>query len=81
MIETGQITAFFGWCALLNMALLVITTLLVCRFQARIAAYHSRLFALDEAQVKQQYFQYLSHYKIVTVTFFLVPYLALKIMA
>ncbi len=35
---------------------------------------------MDERELNTKYFDFLSHYKIVTLVFIFVPYIALKIM-
>ena len=77
-IET--LTAFFGWCTVLNIALLTASTCMLVLAGKPIAAFHSTLMGVDEAALPAAYIQYLAQYKIVTLTLNLVPYVALKIM-
>ncbi len=81
MADLDKVTEFFGWCVVLNMALLVLTTLVIVLCRKCVVAYHARLFGIEEARLNRIYLKFLGHYKLITVTLFLVPYLALKIMA
>lgn len=77
-IET--ITTFLGWCSLVNLGLLMLSSLAVILMREQIAPIHVRLFAMSKDDVLRGYFQYLAHYKIAIIVFNIVPYLALKIM-
>jgi hypothetical protein len=73
------LVAFFGWLTALNLALLVITSLLLISFRDRFAALHASLFGLEIETVKAAYFSYLATYKILIFIFCLMPYLALRL--
>ncbi len=74
-------TEFFGWCTVMHLGLLAISTVSMILGRRPAVRLHARLFDLDEATLSQAYFRYLANYKIATIVFSLVPYLALKIMA
>ena len=76
-IET--MTAFFGWCTVINFGILLASTISLLAFGSFAIRIHSRMFGMDGASLKQAYFQYLAQYKIVTIVLNLVPYLAMKI--
>ena len=78
MIET--LTEFFGWSAVINIALLLLSTVAITLGGEAATKTHQRLFGLDEQSVKQAYFRYLSQFKILTIVFSIVPYIALKMM-
>ncbi|OEY67927.1 hypothetical protein BG841_05310 [Marinobacter sp. X15-166B] len=80
MITLPQLTEVLGWASLINLAYLLLATVTVVFMRESLAAVHSRLFAIDRAQLPAAYFRYLGHYKIVTLVFMVAPYLALKIM-
>jgi len=75
-----MLTTFFGWCTVINFAILTISTVLLVCCGKWISGVHAKLMRLDEAALAPAYFQYLAQYKTVTLTLNLVPYLALKIM-
>ncbi|MCX8953628.1 hypothetical protein OU790_09295 [Ruegeria sp. NA] len=74
------LTTFFGWMAALNIAVLLFTTVMILLLQDWIAGIHGRMFQMDRADVKRAYFRYLANYKILTLIFCIVPWLALKLM-
>ncbi len=74
------LTTFFGWMAALNIAVLLVTTLMVLLMQDWIAGIHGRMFQMEGPDVKRAYFRYLANYKILTLIFCIVPWLSLKLM-
>lgn len=75
------LTDFFGWCALINLGLILLSTLMLVGFKDTIMDWHSRLFDINRATLPNTYFNYLASYKIGVLLFNLVPYLTLKIMS
>lgn len=73
------LTAFFGWMTVLNFAVLLLSTLMVVALQDRIASIHGRMFQMEKAEVRKAYFKYLANYKILTLIFCLMPWIALKL--
>jgi uncharacterized membrane protein len=80
MVTIDAVTAFFGWCSVINLGLLVFTTLVLSVSGNWTAGIHARLFGLNPAELPRMYFQYLANYKIAILVFNLVPYIALKLM-
>jgi hypothetical protein len=78
-MTTDQLTAFFGWAAIINIALLLVSTAALLMLRGPITRIHSRLFGLDAADLGRAYFQYLAQFKIATIVFTIAPYLALRI--
>ncbi|EIC20917.1 DUF6868 family protein [Thiorhodovibrio frisius] len=76
-----QLTAFFGWAAIINIALLLVSAAALLVLRGPITRIHTRLFGLDEKDLGRAYFQYLAQFKIATIVFTITPYLALKIVA
>ena len=73
------LTAILGWAAVINIAILLISTLAVLAMRSTITGIHSRLFGLDEKDLGRAYFQYLAQYKIVILALNIAPYIALRI--
>ena len=71
---------FLGWCAVINMGLLVLSSVLVIALRRTISGIHRKMFGLDEAAVLQAYFRYLANFKLLVIVFNLVPYIACRIM-
>lgn len=74
------LTEFLGWVTLINIGMLTFATLFVVAFRDFTINMHSRMFHLDQQALSRAYFSYLGNYKIIIITFNLVPWLALKIM-
>ena len=81
MLTTETLTEFFGWVSIINIAVLLISSILVVVMRGPIVKIHSRVFGLDQKDLIRAYFQYLAQYKIATIVLSIVPYIALKIMA
>ena len=80
MITIDSVTTFFGWCSVINIALLVASSLLLMVSKEPVAKIHGKLFGVKQKEVQLTYFQYLGNYKIAIIVFNLVPYIALKVM-
>ena len=78
-IET--LTELLGWVSIINIAILLCSTLALISMRGFITKIHSSLFGLDEKDLGGAYFQYLAQYKIAIIVFNIAPYLALKIMS
>ena len=75
-----SLTELLGWASIVNIAILLFSTLLLIAMRGAIANLHSKLFGLDEKDLGRAYFQYLAQYKIAIITLNITPYIALKIM-
>ena len=74
-----MLTAFFGWMALINIAFLTISSLMLMMMKDWVAELHGRLYGVDAAKVKHTIYGWLGAYKILLLIFSLVPYIALRI--
>ena len=84
MFDIEQITAFFGWCSVINIGLLIFTTILLIVLKDFISSVHCRLMGLDLTKDKDKlqglYMNYLAYYKIAIIMLNITPYFALKLM-
>jgi hypothetical protein len=80
MHSLETLVTFLAWCTTINLAILVLTALLLLVVRRPLAGLQARMFGLSEADISRAYFQYLAQYKIVFLVFNLAPYLALRIM-
>jgi hypothetical protein len=78
-MSAETLTALLGWTAIINIAILLISTLAVVSMRGTIIGIHSRLFGLDEKDLGRAYFQYLAQFKIAIIVLNIAPYLALRI--
>jgi len=74
------ITAFLGWCSIINIVMLSLTSIILIVWKGSISTLHSRLFGLSQDNLKMLYIQYLGNYKIAIIILNIVPYFALTIM-
>jgi hypothetical protein len=81
MMTMEELTAFLGWTSVINIAVLLLSTLVLIAMRGGIAKIHSQLFGLDEKDLGRAYFQYLAQYKIAIIVLNIAPYISLKIMA
>jgi len=81
MMTTETLTEFFGWVSVINIAVLLISGILVIVMRGPISKVHSKIFGLDQKDLGRAYFQYLAQYKIAMIVLSIAPYIALKIMA
>ena len=76
-IET--IREFLGWCTVINVGLLMLSSILLIAVRGAASRIHGKMFNLDEKYLSQAYFQFLAQYKIAIIVFNVVPYFALRI--
>lgn len=81
MMTIEQLTTFFGWAALINIGVLLFTTVCLSLTKVFVISVHSRLFDVKPEHLPALYFNYLAGYKTLTLIFCIVPYLSLKLMA
>jgi hypothetical protein len=75
------LTVFLGWCSVINIGVLLVSTLALIAIRGPVSSIHSKLFGVSQSDLAPLYMQYLGNYKIAIIILNIVPYLALKIMA
>lgn len=80
MITISQLTELLGWASVINVGYLLLATIVLMLMRGTVSSIHSKMFHLEKKELNAKYFDFLSHYKIVTLVFMVAPYLALKIM-
>ena len=81
MLELSTLTAFFGWCTIINALILLLTSVSLVLMRSTIAKTHGKIFELPEQELSRAYFQYLANYKIAIIILNLAPYLALRVIS
>lgn len=76
-----SIREFLGWCTLINVGILWLTTAIVAFCPGFLLKLHHKLFGLDESSLRMAYYNYLMYLKIAVIIFNLVPYVVLLIMS
>jgi hypothetical protein len=72
-------TQLLGYCTLINITLLLFTTIACSVLNEQISTLHGKMFNLEPADARSAYFNYLANYKLAILLFNLAPYLALKL--
>ena len=71
---------FFGWCLLLNAALLVFMTLALGFLGAKVARLHGKILRVAPQALPLEFYRFLGAYKLAVLLFNAVPYVALSLM-
>lgn len=79
-MTTIQLTEMLGWLSIINIGILLVSTLALVTLKSKVIAIHSKMFGLPEEQLPALYFKYLANYKVLLTLFILTPYIALKIL-
>lgn len=80
MFEIKTLVTFLGWCSVINIAVLSVSTILLMFIRTPVARIHGKLFGVEPSQLPPLYMNYLGNYKLAILMLNLVPYIALKIM-
>ena len=80
MITISRLTELFGWASVINIAYLLLATLMLIYMKSSVTSIHKKLFDIDGKELNSKYFDFLSTYKIVMLVFIVAPYIALKVM-
>ena len=72
---------FLGWCSVINIGLLFISTIMLIVMRGWIVNFHAKIMGVSEAELPRIYVEFLGSYKTFIIVFNLVPYIALRIMA
>jgi len=75
------IREFLGWCSVINIALLFLTSITIISMRGLIVKIHASLTGVSEAELPRIYLEFLGNFKMMIIILNLVPYLALRIMA
>ena len=81
MMSLESLTAFLGWCTVINFVILIVAALGIVAMRRSIGSIHASMFKLEQDVLSKAYFRYLANYKILVIVFNLVPYLALRIIS
>jgi hypothetical protein len=81
MYYIEMITEFLGWCSVVNIAMLFLSSILLIVMRRWIIKIHAKLSGVSEADLPSIYLQFLGNYKLLILMFNLVPYIALRLSA
>ena len=78
-MTVNMLREVLGWCAVINIGLLIFSTIFVVSLRDPISRIHAKMFNLNESDISLAYFRYLAQYKIAIIVFNIIPYFALRI--
>ena len=79
MTDINTLTEFLGWCSIINVSVLFLSTIALAVARKPVSGIHSKIFGVSESDLPLTYMQYLGNYKIAIIVLNIVPYIALKI--
>ncbi len=77
-IET--VREFLGWCSVINIGMLLLSTIMLTIMRGWIIKIHAKMTGVSEADLPRIYLEFLGNYKMLIIILNLVPYIALRIM-
>ena len=80
-MDIDSITAFFMWCTILNVALLLLSSLICLCAGDWVYRIHSKWFSISRETFNVAIYSFIGLYKIFIFVFVLIPYIALLIVA
>ena len=80
-MDMNTLTLFLGWCSVINIGILVVSTIALVVARGPVSGIHSKLFGVSQSDLAPLYMQYLGNYKIAIILLNIVPYIALRIIA
>ena len=78
-MDIQTLTAFFMWCTILNVALLLFSSLFCICAADWAYRMHSKLFSISKETFNVVFYSFLALYKLLVIVFILIPYIALLI--
>ena len=79
MTDINTLTEFLGWCSVINVSVLFLSTIALAVARKPVSGIHSKIFGVSASDLPLTYMQYLGNYKIAIIVLNIVPYIALKI--
>ena len=81
MNSIEMLREFIGWCSVINIGMLFLSTIMLMLMRGWIIKIHAKMTGVSEAELPGIYLQFLGNYKMLIIVLNLVPYIALRIMA
>ncbi|MGI9393169.1 MAG: DUF6868 family protein [Boseongicola sp.] len=72
------LTQLFGWMTLINIGILVISSVFMMLFRNAGTTLHARMFGIDPDRAVEVWYSYLGSFKVALIVLNLTPYLALR---
>ncbi len=81
MFTLESFTTFLGWCAVINIGLLMLVFIMLVFLRDFTMKIHNAFLGVEKERLPVLYMEWLGQYKTMIFFFCIVPYIALKIMA
>ena len=78
-MDIQTLKEFFKWCTILNVALFILSAIIIIVASDFIYSWHGQLFHMPREAFDVILYSFLGLYKIVILVFNLIPYVALRI--
>ncbi len=78
-MDIQTLTTFFMWCTILNVALLLLSSLICICAGDWVYRIHSKLFSISKETFNVLIYSFIALYKLFVIVFNLIPYIALLI--
>lgn len=72
-----QLTEFFKWMTIINVGLLVFSSITVMLLKDMMSRMHTKMFGVNKEQVRITAYGYIGMFKVLVIVFNIVPYIAL----
>lgn len=79
-MDIARVRAFLKWCAVLNGGLLILASLIIRWAGDSVFQIHSQWIPMTRDAFNAQVYGLLGMFKIIVITFNLIPYLAIRIL-
>ena len=80
MNSVETLREFLGWCSVINIGVLLLSSTMVVLMRGWLVNIHARMTGMNEEELPVLYFQILGNYKMLIILLNIVPYIALRIM-
>jgi hypothetical protein len=77
-IET--IREFLGWCSVINIGMLLVSTIMLTIMRSWVIKIHASTTGVSEMELPRIYIEFLGNYKILIIILNVVPYISLSVM-
>ena len=74
-----QLTELFKWMTIINIGLLLLSSVLIIMLKNVLGKYHGKLFGIKEGSVNLMAYGYLGMFKVLIIVFILVPFISLML--
>ncbi|MAG99018.1 MAG: hypothetical protein CMM08_20275 [Rhodospirillaceae bacterium] len=80
-MDAQALTAFFKWCSIINIAVFMLSVIMILAASDLIYMAHGKMFHMPREAYDVVLYSFLGLYKICILIFNIVPYVALRIIA